>query len=77
MRRPPVAGSAAPVRAEQDTGSAVFSVAVYFAFVKALPAHPVRVPLIFIVWTVGVSVKPGESVTFPVLPVHVARATTV
>jgi hypothetical protein len=66
----PVAVSPAPVSTEHETGPAVFNVAAYFASVNGSPAHLVRVPLMFIVWTVGVSVSPGESVTVPLLPVR-------
>jgi hypothetical protein len=71
----PVAGSPALVSTEQDIGPAVFNVAVYLAPVNDVPMHPVRVPLIFIVCTAAMSVSPGESVTVPVLRVHILFAT--
>src|SRR5258708_3577937 len=71
----PVAASPAAFSTGHETGPAVFNVAVYFTSVNGSSAHPVRVPLIFTVWTAAVSVKPGESLTVPVL-VH-SESTTV
>jgi hypothetical protein len=66
----PDIGTPDPLRAEQAALLAVVNVAVYFASVNASPVQPVKVPLTFTLCKAGVSVRPGESLTVPLLPVH-------